>query len=201
MSQYSVIEICIGKFLAIRISASSASKKSRTIRGGQEMTMTKRMAAAVTVFLVLTCGLKSPALSQNHFSRANCWNNESISWTVVGGYHWRVVFSRHFKNGTKKHYVTENPPVYPTCLPGFNGNHQVNGLSCSHWYTKELRHAGVHGAFLSSEPNPDGTLSPGTTSAWSVQGVHHRWIKSINKFLLTETEASDCNGVPGQFCC
>lgn len=140
------------------------------------------------------------ANAASHFSRANCWNNESISWSLISP-QWRGVFSHHFLNGVKKHYVTENPPIYPSCVPGINGNHEVNGLRCAYSMTKELRHAGVHGAVLSSEPNPDGNLSPGTTSAWSVTGYHTVWLKPINKFLYSETSANDCNGEFDQFCC
>ena len=41
------------------------------------------------------------------FSRANCFNNESITYNYFDPPESRGVFSHHFKNGTRKHYVTE----------------------------------------------------------------------------------------------
>lgn len=68
----------------------------------------------------------------------------------------------------------------------------VNGLYCLHYYTYATRHAGVHGAFLSTEPNPDGNLAPGITNKWSVQGVHATYYPGIG-FVYSSTQASDCN--------
>ncbi|MDH5242032.1 MAG: hypothetical protein OEW73_14745 [Gammaproteobacteria bacterium] len=139
--------------------------------------------------------------SADHFSRANCWNNESLSWSLIQQ-QWRGVFSHHWKNGVKQHYVTENPPAYPSCVLGVNGDHDIYGFQCLYYVTKEYRHAGVHGGFLSSDdPHPDGDLSLFTTTDWYVEGKHTTWIKPINKFLFTATSAIDCNGEIGQFCC
>lgn len=126
------------------------------------------------------------------FSRAKCYNNESITYNYWDPAQWRTVYSWHFVNGHRQHYVTENPPDISTCYPSAGGYHQVNGLYCQHFPTLQTRHAGVHGAFLSSEPNPDGDLSPSGPQTWTVQGVHTTVYPGIG-YSVTHTSASDCN--------
>ncbi|WP_143186880.1 hypothetical protein [Microbulbifer donghaiensis] len=124
------------------------------------------------------------------FSRANCFNNESITYNYFDPPELRVVTSHHFENGVMKHYVTENPPV--ACSVGVGIIQTVDGLYCYYVATLDTRHAGVHGAFLSSEPNPDGTLIPGVTTKWSVTG-YHTTIFPTGGYVSTNTSASDCN--------
>jgi len=59
------------------------------------------------ILLVAPCLV---ADEEDLFSRANCFNNESITYNYFDPPQLRAVFSHHFKNGTRKHYVTENPP-------------------------------------------------------------------------------------------
>lgn len=131
-------------------------------------------------------------------SRANCWNNESISY---GLYKWRVVFSYHIQNGVRKHYVTANPPSVTTCVPGAAGFHQTNGLWCAHFFTRSWRHAGIHGSILPTESWNDGNLNPlSPTNPWDwvVEGDHHTWIKPINKLILQTTWTDDCSSWPDE---
>lgn len=133
------------------------------------------------------------------FSRANCYNNESITYNYFDPDEWRTVISWHYLNGTLQHYVTENPPYLPSCHPGTGGNHQVNGLLCGHQWELDDRQAGVHGAFLSSEPNPDGDLTPGCAAgSWRTLGDHYTLTPGIG-FVEVHTEATDCNAHPEQF--
>lgn len=132
-------------------------------------------------------------------SRANCFNNESISWSVNFVHKWRVVISHHYYLGVKRHFVTEAPIYYPACVPGFAGNHDIYGNNCEYRYYKYWRHAGIHGSIFSSDnPHPDGDLTQ--SDGWTVLGQHHTWIKPIDKFLYASTEAVDCgdfvNAVP-----
>lgn len=128
----------------------------------------------------------------DEFSRAECFNNESITYNYWDPVEWRSVYSWHFLNGERQHYVTENPPAWETCVPGFSGFTQVNGWYCFHFVTSQTRHAGVHGAFLSSEPNPDGTMIPGFEYGWTVQGIHTTVIPGVI-YWIVHTTASDCN--------
>lgn len=132
------------------------------------------------------------------FSRANCFNNESITYNYFDPPQFRVIFSHHFKNNVRQHYVTENPPARGTCRPGVNGLHQVNGQYCLHLETYRTRHAGVHGQFLSSEPNPDGDLNPGllglvgVLTPWRVDGIHTIVIPGAG-YVVRNTTATGCN--------
>jgi len=49
--------------------------------------------------------------------------------------------------------------------------------------------------FLSSEPNPDGNLFPGVTSAWRVKGTHTTYIipSPFSLYIITYTDEDDCN--------
>jgi len=149
-----------------------------------------RMVLIVTTLAAIPVSFA--AENADRFSRANCFNNESITYNYFNPPKYRLVFSRHFKNGDLKHYVTEGEPDWTTCLPGFHGNHQVNGLYCYHFLYSATRQAGVHGAFLSSEPNPDGNLFPGITSDWRVEGVHYAK-RRFGQIVSVDTEATDCN--------
>ncbi len=105
----------------------------------------------------------------------------------------------HIAGGDGRHYVTENPAVVSSCVPATGVAAMINGLHCFHSYTKAFRHAAVHGAILTSEPNPDGDLALGVAVGWSVIGEHHRWIKGPNIFQYRVTNATDCNLHPDQF--
>ncbi len=122
----------------------------------------------------------------NSFSRANCSNNESISYNAIAQES-RAVFSHHYRNGTRKHYVVENPPAPGTCHahPGM----QLNGWHCLHLFTDGHRHAAVHGNVLASEPSNDVSYF----SAWTVRGVHAiNWGAGLGG-ITVRTIASDCN--------
>jgi hypothetical protein len=125
------------------------------------------------------------------FSRANCFNNESITYNFFDPPETRFVSSFHSLNGNTVHYVTENPIF--SCRPGLPGEvTTVSGQVCLYTDSTQTRHAAVHGLFSSSEPNPDGNLFPGVTSAWSVRGFHVTVVPGVGD-VGTVTDASDCN--------
>ena len=124
------------------------------------------------------------------FSRANCFNNESITYNYFDPPELRFVASHHFENGSMKHYVTENPPA--VCWFATGSVKTVSGLYCHYYATSNTRHAAVHGAFASSEPNPDGTLVPGVTTKWSVTG-YHTTLLPTGGYVRTVTNANNCN--------
>lgn len=61
-------------------------------------------------------------------SRANCLNNESITWWWRHPYNWRVISIHYHKGSNSKHHIDT----------GFNYNDRVAGI---HWGE------GVHGGF------------------------------------------------------
>lgn len=131
----------------------------------------------------------------DEFSRANCFNNESITYNYFDPPEWRAVFSWHFQLGFRKHYVTENPIVpqecneFPQCHLGYCN---MPGQMCLHYIMVDTWHGGVHGAFNSSEPNPDGLLPPGAVFSWSTEGVHGWLVAGVFPWN-SYTEADDCN--------
>lgn len=153
------------------------------------MIIRKPPAFILSLGMSTLIGAAEPA---DEFSRANCFNNESITYNYWDPPEWRGVYSWHYQLGVKKHYVTENPPDIMTCYAGGAGNHMVSGLYCLHYMTLATRHAAVHGAFASSEPNPDGTMVPGFSTDWYVEGVHAVWYPGFGGFNVY-TSASDCN--------
>jgi hypothetical protein len=148
------------------------------------------MATVLIASLASSCLFAAEPADQ--FSRANCFNNESITYNYWDPPQWRGVASWHFENGIRRHYVTPNPPVLSTCTVGSGGYTMMNGLYCQHYWTSATRHAGIHGAFASTETNPDGNLTPGFSSSWSVQGVHGTLYPGI-AIVYQVTNASDCN--------
>lgn len=122
----------------------------------------------------------------NSFSRANCNNNESISFTFIQES--RAVFSHHRRNGVFKHYVTESPPAAGTCHPHSPGG-QLNGQHCLHLFQTKSRHAGVHGGIAPSEPSSDQNYF----SSWTVYGVHAiNWGSGLGG-ITVRSWASSCN--------
>ncbi len=149
------------------------------------MTSIGRTLFLITLMMSTSAGVQAKS---DQFSRANCGNNESITYDYFDPPQWRAVFSHHFESGSQKHYVTENPAAI--CVRGVGGYHQVNGRVCLHYPTYKTRHAAVHGLFLSSEPNPDGFLSG--TSDWSVLGYHATIIPRVG-YRRSVTSATSCN--------
>jgi len=147
----------------------------------------KKLFLLVAILIVPTSSAMAAKVS-----RANCFNNESVTYGLPK---WALVFSFHYLNGVSQHYVTDAAPSYPTCYIGASGYSQTNGFRCHHYFKKSWRHVGIHGSIFPTESYWDGDLqsNPGT-GPWTVTGEHHRWIKPINKFLLSYTNAHDCTG-------
>lgn len=151
------------------------------------MKLGKLILSYLSFFIVGSAISAEPA---DLFSRANCLNNESITYNYFDPPEIRTVFSTHYKNGVYKHYVTDANPV--ACSPATGTVRTASGLFCVYSPHSATRHAGVHGAFLSTEPNPDGNLVPGVTTAWRVVGSHRTmfpWGGSVQVL----TNATDCN--------
>jgi len=157
----------------------------------KEIDMKSRVSPLL--FLSMFAAHAFAAEPADQFSRSNCFNNESITYNYFDPPEWRTVFSWHFENGTRRHYVTPNPPYIFGCYVGSGGYTMINGLYCPHYLTSATRHAGIHGAFASTEPNPDGNLTPGITTAWSVEGVHTTYFPGAGTYVVSRTYASDCN--------
>lgn len=153
------------------------------------------------LFLLLMLSTVAMAEEADEFSRANCFNNESITYNYFDPPEWRAVFSWHFENGIRRHYVTENPIVPSECNPNPNcaqGYCNMDGQACLHYITVATWHGGVHGLFNSSEPNPDGNLWPGFTEKWRSDGVHGWLVGGVFPWN-TYTSADDCNAHFEQF--
>jgi hypothetical protein len=155
------------------------------------------------IFILLIVAVQSVSAQEpaDLFSRANCYNNESITYNYWDPAENRWVFSWHFKNDVRQHYVTPNPVATGTCVIGFNGSHMVNGLICEHYSTLDTRHAAVHGLLnvLFGEPNPDGDLTPGCGQGpWRTEGYHTTLIPGIGG-ITTRSFAHNCNARFDQF--
>ncbi|GAB4194358.1 MAG: hypothetical protein Tsb002_25800 [Wenzhouxiangellaceae bacterium] len=140
----------------------------------------RTILASITITSAAMVYAAEPA---DTFSRANCFNNESITYNYFDPPEWRAVFSWHWDKRVNAwvHYVTENPLAY------------CDAVTCWHHFTLQTRHAGVHGMFLSSEPNPDGTMLPGLNGMhWVVSGIHTTIVPGVTYFQQG-TSASDCN--------
>lgn len=128
-------------------------------------------------------------------SRANCLNNESITFQPTVPPMPIAVFSWHFEHGVRQHYVSENPIVPSECHPNppcSLGFCNTSGQFCLHYFEVGTRQAAIHGSVAPSESYSDGPLIPGVTTKWSVEGVHAMmWLGAfpINFY----TAAIDCN--------
>jgi hypothetical protein len=153
--------------------------------------------AAFVIFFVGTSayaqGFPVPDPDQQ-ISRANCLNNESITFQPTVPPMPLSVFSWHFEHGIRRHYVTENAPT-PDCAPNppcHLGYCNTSGQYCLYYLRVGTRQAAIHGSIAPSEAYSDGPLVPGVTTKWSVEGVHGMlWLGAfpINFY----TSANDCN--------
>lgn len=102
--------------------------------------------------------------SLSWFSRANCQNNESISWDGSTA-HWLATITYHYRNGYYQHCDDSN---WTNC----------NG---SPWQLT-WRSAAIH--WFEDTNNPGG---------WYVIGDHYRWSPISGIYRLGVTTAANCN--------
>lgn len=133
----------------------------------------------------------------DQFSRANCFNNESISYDFFAPA-WRGgVISHHFdsESGNAVHFVGHAAPIRcygnqtscpSTCTPA---------MQCLWPIITANRMAAIHNV-------EDGVPIPGVTSRWRTKGYHNHTIPAPFPFpvyYVVETEAVDCNFHFNQF--
>lgn len=133
----------------------------------------------------------------DEFSRANCFNNESISYDLFAPA-WRGgVISHHFdtENGNAVHFVGHTAPIRcygnqtncpSTCTPQ---------MQCIWPPITSNRMAAIHNV-------EDSVPVPGVTTRWRTKGYHNHTIPAPFPFpvyYVVETEAVDCNLRPKQF--
>lgn len=124
----------------------------------------------------------------NSFSRANCLNNESLTYYLLAQES-RAVFSAHYRPGVAHHYVTENPIAAGTCHshPSNQGGAMLNGQHCLHTFTTGFRHPGIHGSLLPTEPSTDTDFFP----SWTTRGTHSISLGSGLGGITVRTVATD----------
>ncbi|MFK8017021.1 MAG: hypothetical protein AB8G17_16470 [Gammaproteobacteria bacterium] len=107
------------------------------------------------------------------FSRANCINNESITYNFFDPPQWRLTFSIHFdtQNNYQSSYVASGPLAF--C--DFSG--------CWYQYQYTTRAAAV-------DWGAGGV--PGVSDRWFVNGDHRHFYPGVG-FTHYPTAASDCN--------
>lgn len=106
------------------------------------------------------------------FSRANCLNNESITYNYWEPPQWRLTFSYHYDTDSgNTHYAASGPLAY------------CDIYGCWYHYEYTTRAAAVHWG-------EGGT--PGVSSRWNVFGNHRHYFPGVG-FIHYSTSATDCN--------
>lgn len=107
------------------------------------------------------------------FSRANCANNESITYNFFDPPQWRLTFSTHVDTqaGNSSHYVASGPLAY------------CDIFGCWYYYEYTTRAAAIHWG--------EGGV-PGFSSRWVVYGDHRHYYPGVG-FTHFPTSAVDCN--------
>lgn len=129
-----------------------------------------------------------------HFSRANCFNNESITFIPLDPGH-RAVISWHTESGTT-HYAGDEDPVFCSSPPCPTGNLLEDarceiGDNCLwpySYHTITGRWAAIH--------NTSG-FDNETTTGWTVQGRHTQFFGSVFGvpvyYVTNSGPVTDCN--------
>lgn len=130
-----------------------------------------KSTVAVLSTLVATSAL---AEEVEKFSRANCANNESITYNFWDPPEWRLTFSYHqdLENNYAEHYVASGP--FSHC--------DIYG--CWYLYEHTTRAAAVHWG--------EGGV-PGVSTRWAVIGDHRTYLDWLGVFTYYWTTARDCN--------
>jgi hypothetical protein len=152
----------------------------------------RSIAAAFAFFAGIAGPLATHAEEWDEFSRANCFNNESITYDFFYGYLEGAVISWHYDSEAdgEVHYVGHAPPVScwgqstipcpTTCYPN---------TSCLWPIVRSDRLAAIHNV-------ADGVPLPGLSTRWHTRGYHNHWfgwVYGVPIYFVTETDASDCN--------
>lgn len=126
---------------------------------------------------VVIAGTTMAAEPADEFSRANCFNNESITYNYWDPPQWRAVFSWHFDthNGYAAHYVTPNQLAY------------CDYYTCWYYFFEATRHAAIHSG---NEPNAGPIVW--NSNRWFVNGKHDTLIPGV-AITTRWTSAQDCN--------
>ena len=130
------------------------------------MQISWRVSKLVVLFALSNASVLIAAEPADEFSRANCFNNESITYNYWDPPTQRGVISHHvdtdsgyaehFKGSTDPVQCASGPPCPTTC---------TTADACL-WPVKwDTRHAAIHNF-------ADGVPLPGISDRWSVHGVH-----------------------------
>ncbi|MEQ9003865.1 MAG: hypothetical protein RIE74_09890 [Pseudomonadales bacterium] len=140
----------------------------------------------------------------DEFSRANCFNNESITYDFFAPPKQMVVISWHTDtNNGVTHYAGSSdpigcngflwPPGVPNPCPKGNlveSSYCTFDQNCLYPYTWRTRHAGIHNL-------TDGVPLPGISSRWIVEGRHSYYLGSLFGIPIAVIQntgpETDCN--------
>ncbi len=157
---------------------------------------------------LLICGLFVPAVlyadDVDQFSRANCFNNESITYDYFAPPWYGAVVGHHYDqwNGNHIHYVGHDDPI--ACYGNFN---PPPGLcpSSPGWYEDakcELWQQcffplGYSNAFKAIHNVSDNVGTPEIpVTRWRTVGLHNHYYGEffgVPVQIVDQTEATDCN--------
>jgi hypothetical protein len=128
---------------------------------------------AIAVGLGLLLGGTALAEEAEKFSRANCINNESITYNWWDPPVWRLTFSYHqdLENNYAEHYVASGP--FSHC----------DAYGCWYLYENTTDASAIHVG--------EGGV-PGSTR-WATIGDHRTYLDWLGVFTYYWTTARDCN--------
>jgi len=153
--------------------------------------MTKIIMTIIVVLILAPLNARSD--DYDYFSRANCFNNESITYNYWSPPEYRAVASQHYdtENNNAMHTTCDQLPV--SCLLGQPCPNSCTVLDqCMCGYTQNTRHAAIH-------MGEEGSLFNWPWSdRWFVRGGHSFWAPGAWPYTYV-TQATDCNGHLDQF--
>jgi hypothetical protein len=127
----------------------------------------------------------------DEFSRANCFNNESISYDYFAPAFKGQVISWHYdtQNGNAVHYVGASNPV--VCYGQYSNSCSATctaAMSCRWPLLYQNRMAAIHNV-------QDGVPLPGLSTRWHTHGYHNHtfgYLYGFFVYYVAETDAVNC---------
>lgn len=152
----------------------------------------KKNSRSWLAYLTLVAVVTGARAAQDEFSRANCFNNESITYDFFAPPFMGTVISWHYdtENGNAVHYVGASNPTYCYGQPSNSCPSTCVASTGCYWpILTGNRFAAIHNV-------EDNVPLPGLSSRWRTEGYHTHYfgvIYGIPIYYVSWTNAVDCN--------
>jgi hypothetical protein len=148
----------------------------------------KNLCPFITLMILFFTANISLGEETDFFSRANCFNNETIAYDYFDPAQYRIVVSHHIdgENNNSVHYVGDKNPVY--CYGDYSNSCPstcTDATNCAWGWSLNTRHAAIHNS-------EDSVSLPFLSTRWSTKGYVATLLNGSYTVAWSGLE-NDCN--------